>query len=172
MSRMRLSHGSASDSNYEVLGPKDLRLAEGLVAAGPSHAKFMRSIVAWLTIKAPRYWWLQFDTYKVGTTALSESTMHTIMRGPLGGADFVGAVSSDHIGYLNKLVRGGKFHEVKANLPEGFLQTRGVCLNYQVLRTIYHQRRTHRLKEWQDWCDWVKTLPYAQLIIESSEATV
>lgn len=164
--KMRLSHGSTSSSRTEAFCPEDFALARRLVAGGPSHAKFMRTIVVWMTIKAPRYWWVEFDTYKVGTTALSESTNHTIMSGPLRGVDFVGAVDPEHIRCLNNLIQRGTLHSVKANLPEGFLQTRGVCLNYQVLRTMYHQRRTHRLKEWQSFCDWVECLPYALLITE------
>lgn len=169
MEKMRLSHGSISDTTSETIGPKDWKLAKRLVTAGPSHAKFLRTIVVWVTIQAPRYWWLQFDTYKVGTTALSESTMHTIMSQPLRQNDFAGDVSPSHLEYLNRLVASSKFTEVKANLPEGFLQMRGVCLNYQVLRTIYSQRRNHRLKEWQVFCDWIELLPYASLLTKEEQ---
>ena len=164
MRKMRLSYGSAWDTASETIGPKDWVLARRLVAAGPSHAKFLRTIVAWVTIDAPRYWWCQFDTYKIGTTALSESSMHTIMSRPLRDCDFARGISRRHLQHLNRLIQKGEFHKVKTNLPEGFLQMRGICLNYQVLRTMYHQRRTHRLEEWQVWCDWIELLPHAPLI--------
>jgi hypothetical protein len=52
-------------------------------------------------------------------------------------------------------------------LPNGWLQTRTVTMNYENLRSMYHQREHHKLVEWHAFCDWVKTLPYVQeLIIE------
>ena len=50
-------------------------------------------------------------------------------------------------------------------LPEGWLQTRTVTLNYENLRSIYNQRKNHKLTEWHQFCDWVKTLPYAEELI-------
>ena len=50
-------------------------------------------------------------------------------------------------------------------LPEGWLQTRTVTLNYENLRSIYRQRENHKLTEWHQFCGWVKTLPYADELI-------
>lgn len=50
-------------------------------------------------------------------------------------------------------------------LPEGWLQTRTVTLNYEILRNIFAQRRNHRLTEWHQFCDWLKSLPYGQELI-------
>jgi len=165
--RARLSHSSKSNSEMnrlEVLDREDLYLVEGLITAGPSHSKFRRCIVVWITIRAPRYWWAQLDTYKVGTTALSESTMHTILKHWLTVDDFSGHIPIRQIEFLNNLIEVDALDSVKSNLPEGFLQTRGICLNYQVLRTMYHQRRYHRLQEWQIFCDWMRELPYSWMI--------
>lgn len=63
-----------------VIGDKDLELMHKLYAAGTDHRKFMRQIGISMDIIAPRYWWLEFDTYKVGTVSNSCSTMHTIMN--------------------------------------------------------------------------------------------
>ena len=54
-------------------------------------------------------------------------------------------------------------------LPESWLQTRTIDLNYETLRTIYHQRKFHKLSEWHTFCDWVKTLPYAKEFITDGE---
>ena len=62
---------------YDV-GTADLGLMRRLVAAGPEHRKFMRQIFVSMDITAPLYWWKEFDTYKVGTTANSCSTMHKL----------------------------------------------------------------------------------------------
>lgn len=60
------------------IGPNDLDLMKRLIAAGPEHRKFLRQIFVSMDITAPLYWWKEFDTYKVGTTANSCSTMHKI----------------------------------------------------------------------------------------------
>ena len=50
-------------------------------------------------------------------------------------------------------------------LPNGWLQTRTVTLNYEVLRNQYFQRQNHKLIEWHKYCDWIETLPYAKDLI-------
>jgi len=71
---------SISRSNGVAIGDNDLDLMKKLVKAGSDHSKFMRYIVVTCDIKAPRYFWAEADTYKVGTVANSESTMHTIHK--------------------------------------------------------------------------------------------
>lgn len=167
LEKARLSHGSQSDSvglKNDALGVEDWHLAKKLVRAGDSHSKFMRCITVWMTITAPRYWWQQWDTYTF-KEELSESTMHTIMDERLYHDDFVAGLPTEWLDYLNKLIERGQFERVKALLPEGFMQTRGVITNYQTLRTVYHQRINHRLWEWQEFCRSLCRLPYGYLII-------
>lgn len=66
-----------------TLGPNDLTLAQKLILAGPEHSKFMRQIFVSVDITAPIYWWKEFDTYKIGTTANSTSTMHKLTSAPI-----------------------------------------------------------------------------------------
>ena len=68
---------------YAFIGPKDLDLAQRLIKSGPEHCKFLRQIQVSVDITAPLYWWKEFDTYKVGTTANSTSTMHTLCKSPI-----------------------------------------------------------------------------------------
>lgn len=49
-------------------------------------------------------------------------------------------------------------------LPSSYNQTRNVMLNYEVLANIYRQRKDHKLDEWREFCAWIKTLPYSELI--------
>lgn len=65
------------------IGPKDMKLAKSLIRGGPEHRKFLRQIFVSVDITAPLYWYKEFDTYKVGTTANSCSTMHKIMSKPI-----------------------------------------------------------------------------------------
>lgn len=66
-----------------ALGPADLELAQKLILAGPEHCKFLRQIFVSVDITAPIYWWKEFDTYKVGITANSTSTMHKLTSKPI-----------------------------------------------------------------------------------------
>ena len=134
--------------------PKNMRsVAMKLSSRDGGHNKFLESIVLWLDITAPRYWWQQFDTYRVGVTKQSESTMHTVLKRKLTQEDFEGPILTDTLEALNQLIADKDFGRLKNELPEGFLQRRIVCLNYKVIRHIIRQRRTHRLPEWQMFCD-------------------
>ena len=134
-------------------------IANRLSSKDGGHNKFLESIVIWLDIKAPRYWWSEFDTYRVGTSKQSESTMHSIMREPLSKRDFEGGEISDTmLKEINDKIKGKDFFAVKKMLPEGYLQRRVVCTNYAVLRNMYRQRHDHRLKEWHMFCEFLRGL--------------
>lgn len=66
-----------------VIGPNDLDLMKRLIRGGSEHRKFMRQIMVSVDISAALYYWKEFDTYKIGTTANSTSTMHRIMSRPI-----------------------------------------------------------------------------------------
>lgn len=129
------------------------------------HNKFLETITLTLDIIAPRYWWQEFDTYRVGVSKQSESTMHTIMARELTDDDFEGG-TFDHIldelnairdDYLAAKEKGDAeeerrcFLDMKSALPEGFLQRRIVVLNLKSLQNMFMQRRTHRLPEWHNF---------------------
>ena len=118
MSGMRLSHNTVSDSDRGVIGPNDLRLALSLVRKGTSHAKFTRLILAYMSIRAPRYWWQEFDTYRVGVEKLSQSTVHTLMRG-ITAQDFTAETQHGAITEAEVALSQGDLLIAKANLPEG-----------------------------------------------------
>ena len=127
------------------------RRAALLAPLDKGHNKYLESVSVWIKIKAPRYFWQQFDTYRVGITKQSESTMHTIMRGKLTTDNFTEDVAFSIIDLLNHYIESEDFEKVKANLPEGFLQERLVCTNYKVLRNMYQQRKDHKLEEWKEF---------------------
>lgn len=169
-----------------TIGPNDYKLAKGLWKGGTEHRKWMRQVIVWVEITAPRYWWSEFDTYKIGTSANSESTMHTILKENFNASEFewptfnngdwdIMAAFNDYIDVI-KVVRDraneatGEKREyyqqiLKGMLPESFLQKRTICLNYEVLATMYRQRKNHRLPQWsKDFVSWIKTLPYSEFI--------
>ena len=119
------------------------------------HNKALESIVVWIDIEASRAFWSEFDTYRVGTSKQSESTVHTLSkRGPLP-EDFEEGTHWRVIDAFTDvwLSAKGDINVLKMNLPEGFLQRRMVCLNYKVLRNIIAQREGHRLKWWGIFID-------------------
>lgn len=123
---------------------RDLTLMSTLIKRGDEHAKVLRGIIVYAEINAPRYWWQEADTYRIGTERLSsESTMHIQGRG----------MSTE------ELVK------MKSELTEGTMQKRVQYFSYQALRRIYQQRRNHRLPHWHIFCDWIKTLPFANELI-------
>ncbi len=175
-----------SDSFYDengnyVLGSNDLDLAMRLAKAGNDHRKFLRQIFVSVDITAPLYWWKEFDTYKVGTVANSCSTMHKIHHKPFERSDFSCEKMDDGaLKVLDSVIEfmeaeRVKFCEDKKNkqawinmiqmLPTSYNQMRTVTLNYENLINMYYARRTHKLHEWHDLCDWIMTLPYAEQLI-------
>ena len=141
------------DEWWEEQRPKANRRAPLLAPRDGGHNKFLESITVYLDIEAPRSFWQEFDTYRVGTTKQSESTMHTLAkRGPLPEdfEDGIHPIMFDAFCRVYELVK----HDItalKENLPEGFLQRRVVCTNYKVLRNILNQREGHRYKRWGEF---------------------
>jgi len=167
-----------------VVGANDMKLAQNLIKGGTEHRKFLRMINVWFDADMPRYFWQEFDTYHHNTKN-SCSTMHKLLarKTPITKEEFVTCHEDDDVmeiivtrlEEIRKLYRNATFSAFKERLllrakrllPEGFLQLRTVCTNYEELRTIYHQRKHHRLEEeWIDnFCKWVESLPYADEFI-------
>ncbi len=135
-------------SNTELLS-KMKHIAETLYRKDGGHNKFLESIVLWIDITSPRFWWQEFDTYRVGMTKQSESTIHTITHMKLEASNFSRYIPQIVLDRLNFLISEKDFRQLKNELPEGFLQRRVVCTNYKVLRHIISQRKNHKLEEWQ-----------------------
>lgn len=134
------------------------------------HNKFTESMMVWLDITAPRYWWQEMDTYRLATKQ-SGSTMHTIVKGHVSQTDFEHHISEDHIEYLNRLIdlyniekSSDLFLQIKANLPEGFLQRRIMCVSYKTLQNIYFQRKRHHLPEWRIFFSVLDELDHKEFI--------
>ncbi len=183
--RNPLSSWAKSDSFYGengefVIGESDLSLAHRLAVSGSDHRKYLRQVFVSVDITAPIYWWKEFDTYKVGTTANSTSTMHRIHSKEFSRDDF----STDHmtdgaLGALDNMISfleesRVKFTETKDKkywydiiqlLPSSYNQMRTVTLNYENLINMYYARRSHKLDEWHTFCDWIRSLPYASELI-------
>ena len=172
------------------------RLLKASIKEGSSHSKFMRQIMVCVDITAPMYWYSEFDTYKVGTVANSTSKMHKLASTPITmecfetgdydkklisklvdeGQKFFFLSSEEPpciINWLESLrqtylkTKDKRYwKELVRWLPESWLQTRTVTMNYENVRNMYFQRRHHKLTEWSEqFVAWVESLPYAKELI-------
>lgn len=152
-----LSHGLTSGISLDdLLANQPLldrlqAIAMGLYDKDGGHNKFLESMIVYIDLRAPRYFHQQLDTYRVGMTKLSASTMHTLLKRPLTQDDFAMSISVQTLKHLNGLIADGLLRQAKGELPEGFLQRCIVCTNYQTLRRIFRQRWKHKLPEWQEF---------------------
>lgn len=180
-----------------VIGPNDLALMKKLVAAGTDHSKFMRMIHVQCDWEAPLYWWKEADTYKVGTVRNSCSTMHKITEHEFtmdmfsyehlfdfcpseqhNSTDIL-EITIEHLNAMRRVLnsldkddplRKEYWWQLIQLLPSSYNQKATMDLNYQVLRNMYHSRKHHKQDEWRvDFCNWVKSLPYSELITMTKE---
>lgn len=160
-----------------TLGPNDLDLMTRLRNSGTDHRKFMRMITVYLDITAPLYWVSEHDTYKVGTVRNSCSFMHKGLSKPFDISDFSYndknkvIIEQSIIPELNRLRAEYMetkdpyiFEAIRQILPSGYNIRYTWMANYEVLHNIYHARKNHRLQEWRDFCKFIETLPYSELI--------
>ena len=157
---------------YDDLYDKLLKTADKLAHKQGGHNKFLESINISLDITAPRYWWSEFDTYRVGVTKQSESTIHTLGKRDLTADDFEHNLPFDILTIFNNIIdryrctenkkeKETLFLTLKNLLPEGYLQRRIVVLNAKTLQNIIAQRINHRLPEWKQFCDTLRnSLPF------------
>ena len=159
------------------IGPNDIDLARRLIKAGPEHRKFTRQIFVSMDIEAPLYWWKEFDTYKISTTANSCSTMHKIHDKELTLDDFAHEHLMDDsvyalshlIGALNlcreKFIETDKkkwWWQMIQLLPSSYMQKRTVTMTYETAYNMERQRDHHKLDEWHVMVDVIRALPNYQ----------
>ena len=186
------AYGTKLDRYDFVVGQNDFALCLKLIKAGSEHRKFLRMIHVQMDIIAPLYWWKEFDTYKVGTTTNSCSTMHKIAVKEFTLDDFShehliddqddfenenGQIFSykdflyyDVLDVLNKARR--QYLETKDKkywwqmiqlLPSSYNQRRTIDMSMETVLNILHQRSHHKLDEWIELCDtMLKQIPYCQ----------
>lgn len=182
-----------SDSDFGgdgvVIGDNDLNLMKRLIKAGTTHRKFLRQIFVSVDITAPLYWYKEFETYKVGTTSNSCSTMHKIHAkeftkddfsfeylGKFGEGiieDILEALNEaryvynnfDALTAKNELAEGATkkntWYSMIQLLPSSYNQKRTVTMSYENILNMLETRRGHKLDEWRQFCEWAMKLPYA-----------
>lgn len=172
--RTEIDEGAVTD--------KDIKraIALGSSKGGEGHDNYLKGILVHLDVTAPFYWWKEAQRYHWFDFVSSQSTMHMLLKFNIKDRcvadvdsrvypilqdilDEYNALGDDATADDKKLV----WRKLIATLPSGFCLTATMTTNYQQLKTMYYQRRNHKLKEWHTFCDWCLTLPhFAEFVIK------
>ena len=179
--------------NFIEFGEEDLELFKALVKGGSSERKFLRQINVSFKLTAPLYWWKQFDQYRINVTSNAESTMHRVAKDRLDISNFsldfgfevddLIAMNRFHnyISFINTMIEDYNeegqgaiekkklFRMINQFLPQSYNQMRTITCNYENLLNMYFQRKNHKLLEWRQFCEQIKTFPHMKEIIECLE---
>lgn len=149
----------------------------GNTGPGEGHDNFLNGIIVQFDLYAPLYMWKQLQRYHFLDFISSQSTMHklpkfNIKEQCVSDVDEIileryqylldkynNPETEDTDRYLIK-VEQALWRTLVASLPCGFVLGATMTTNYRQLKTIYYQRKNHKLKEWKAFCDWCKELPY------------
>lgn len=157
--------------------------------AGSGHDQFMTGIIVQFDLTFSNKAWVEAERYKFLNFISSQSTMHRITKFDLDQA-YLPYVDKRIVEIMKEKVKA--YNELQAQMtsfknegkdvsemmntlnemyleilysnPSGFRLTAKMTTNYRALKTIYNQRKDHRLPEWRAFCEWVKTLPHSEFI--------
>ena len=140
---------------------------------GSGHDQWLTGVVVQMDLTFSVKAWTEAERYHFFDFVSSQSTMHRIAKFDTARSynkyvdERVKDIMKEKISEYNSLdgeAKKEKYLEILYTNPTGFLLTAGITTNYRQLKTIYSQRKNHRLPEWRDFCKWVETLPYSELI--------
>ena len=142
----------------------------GNTKSGEGHDNYLKGILVHVDITAPLYWWKQAQRYHWFDFVSSQSTMHCLMKFNIS-EQCVEDTSKEILAIINKMVEEYKalpegdekkalWNKIVASLPCGFCLGATMTTNYQQLKTMYHQRKHHKIKEWGVFCKWCESLPH------------
>lgn len=162
------------DENFEM-NNKHFKRALNLASTGlgEGHNQYLTGIRVAFDLTFTNKGWVELERYRFVEFVSSQSTMHRIAHFDLNDS-YIEYVDKRMIGIMNELK--DKYNETKDkedylrllySNPAGFKLTARLTTNYRALKTVYFQRRNHRLPEWQEFCDWIETLPFAEELILS-----
>ncbi len=165
--RVKLDTGEANEKDF-------LRANKlGSCQNGLGHDNFLKGITVQLDVIAPLYWWKEAQRYHWFDFVSSESTMHCLLKFDVS-SQCVSETDPQILARMKELINEynaipvddehkdelkSKWRVLVASLPEGFCLGATMITNYQQLKTMYIQRRHHKLKEWHVFCDWCEKLP-------------
>ena len=158
----------------------------GACRGGEGHDNYLKGITVHVDIVAPLFWWKEAQRYHWFDFVSSESTMHCLLKFDVSQQcvddtdpvilERMNALIAEYLGMPEDLTdpvktakKKEKWRVLVASLPSGFCLGATMVTNYQQLKTMYHQRRFHKLQEWHDFCDWCDTLPHFQKLTHAAD---
>lgn len=135
---------------------------------GSGHDQFLTGIIVQFDLTFTVKAWTEAERYHFFDFVSSQSTMHRITKFDLDKAyiDYVDPriiqIMKEKVADYNREPTSEKYLEILYSNPCGFKLTARMTTNYRQLKTIYNQRKNHRLPEWVEFCKWIETLPYFQ----------
>ena len=144
----------------------------GSATQGSGHDAWAKGAIVQFDITMPQYWWQQAQRYHWFDIVSSQSKMHKILEMDLNTAFVEGQFNSSALENLKlyiQMYKEGKcdFEDLLDEVPMGLEYTAAISTNYLQLKTMYKQRRNHRLSQWQYFCDWCEGLPYFKEIVSN-----
>ena len=137
---------------------------------GEGHDQFLTGCLVAFDLTCTNKMWVEMERYRFVYSVSSQSTMHRSSKfdlekqcNNLVDKCIVKRIEELKQEYLNNPTPE-TYLKLVYNLPSGFELTARLTTNYRSLKTIYAQRKNHRLKEWRDFCKWIETLPHSELI--------
>ena len=143
--------------------------------SGTGHDQFLTGIIVQFDLTFTVKAWTEAERYHFLDFISSQSTMHRISKFDLD-KQYIEYVDTRVIDIMNDLK--DKYNETKDKEdylrllytnPCGFKLTAAMTTNYRQLKTIYHQRKLHRLPEWREFCTEVEKLPHSEWITGNFE---
>lgn len=142
---------------------------------GMGHDNALNGVVVTFDLTFPIKAWVEIQRYHFMDFISSQSTMHKTANFDLDAQfnRYVDPVIAQRVKEIRAAYLANpapeNYLKLLYNLPTGFEYTAGMVTNYRQLKTIYQQRRTHRLPDWQMFCDWIESLPMSFLITGNGE---
>lgn len=143
----------------------------GSCKSGEGHDNYLKGIVVEFDITAPLYWWKQAQRYHWFDFVSSQSTMHCLLKFD-ASTQCVSDTNKEILVILSRIKdeynaiddsevekKKAKWRELVASTPCGFCLGATMVTNYQQLKTMYRQRKNHKLVEWHEFCKWCDQLP-------------
>lgn len=144
----------------------------GSCKSGEGHDNYLKGIVVEFDITAPLYWWKQAQRYHWFDFVSSQSTMHCLLKFD-ASTQCVSDTNKEILVILSRIKdeynaiddsevekKKAKWRELVASTPCGFCLGATMVTNYQQLKTMYQQRKNHKLVEWHEFCKWCDQLPH------------
>lgn len=138
----------------------------GNAKIGSGHDNYLNGIIVQFDLTFSNKAWVEAERYHFLDFVSSQSTMHKITKlNPYkqcnGYVDVrVIEILEEKIQEYNAAPTADNYLRVLYNIPSGYELTARMTTNYRQLKTIYYQRRNHRLPEWRKFCKWIESLPY------------